>query len=269
MKRISIIGTGNMGSALIKGVTASGMVKGEDIVIFDVDHQRCDAMKEQHGLTVASEIGQAVGPDMEAVVLAVKPQIMALVLARVAHGVTARSLVISIAAGIPTDFILSHLPAGSRVIRAMPNAAAMVGRSATALCKAGAADEADLDRAAWLFSSFGIALKVEEKVMNAVTGLSGSGPAYLFVMMEALTDGGVLMGMDRATARALAVQTIIGSAEMALSGSPSFSELKDRITSPGGTTIAGLRVLERAGIRGILMEAVAAATLRSEELQPH
>jgi pyrroline-5-carboxylate reductase len=148
----------------------------------------------------------------------------------------------------------------------MPNAAAMVGASATALCKAGAADDADMATALELFEAVGKAVKVDEKLMNVVTALSGSGPGYIFPMMEALTDAAVLMGMDRPTARALTIQTFVGSAILAGSGDVSFSELKDRITSPAGTTIAGLHILEKAGLRGILMDAVKAATQRGEEL---
>ena len=154
------------------------------------------------------------------------------------------------------------------MIRAMPNAAAMVGYSATALCKAGLADEADLGTAMEIFSAIGTAVTVDEKMMNLVTGLSGSGPAYIFAIMEGLTDAAVLMGLDRPTARALTVQTVLGAATMASREAAHLGDLKDRITSPGGTTIAGLHVLERAGLRGVLMDVVAAATRRGDELEP-
>ncbi|MGO9571604.1 MAG: pyrroline-5-carboxylate reductase family protein, partial [Desulfomonilaceae bacterium] len=176
-------------------------------------------------------------------------------------------VVISVAAGISTGFILSLLNFPARIIRAMPNAAAMVGASATALCKAGSADDGDLEKAVDIFSAIGLAVTVEEKMMNVVTALSGSGPGYLFPIMEALTDGAVLMGLDRPTARALAGQTFMGAAIMALSGNEAFSDLKDRITSPGGTTIAGLQVMEQGGLRGILMDTVQAAVCRAEELE--
>jgi pyrroline-5-carboxylate reductase len=149
----------------------------------------------------------------------------------------------------------------------MPNAAAMVSAGATAVCKAGTADDKDLAAAVDLFNAVGSAVMVDEKMMNVVTALSGSGPGYLFIIMEALTDGAVLMGLDRPTARVLAVQTVLGAATMAASGNITFSELKDRITSPGGTTIAGLQVLESGGLRGLIMGAIEAATFRAEELQ--
>jgi pyrroline-5-carboxylate reductase len=147
----------------------------------------------------------------------------------------------------------------------MPNAAAMVGHSATALCKAGSADDNDLQVVQDLFQAFGSAVIVDEKLMNAVTALASSGLAYFFIIMEALTDAAVRVGMDRSTARQLTVQTTIGAAAMAYGGAP-FSDLKDRITSPGGTTVAALQVMERAGIRGTIMDAVEAATRRGEEI---
>jgi pyrroline-5-carboxylate reductase len=149
----------------------------------------------------------------------------------------------------------------------MPNAAALVGASATALCKGGSADDNDLEKALGIFSAIGLAVPVQESMMNVVTALSGSGPGYLFPVMEALADGAVLMGLDRPTARSLTAQTFMGSALMALSGDEAFSDLKDRITSPAGTTIAGLQVIERAGLRGIFMDAVQAAARRAEELE--
>ncbi len=148
----------------------------------------------------------------------------------------------------------------------MPNAAAMAGAGATAICKAGRADDNDLATALDLFSAVGTVEVVEEKMMNVITALSGSGPAYFFLILEALVDGAVRLGLDRSTARSLAIQTMAGAAKMALDGETSFCELKDRITSPGGTTMAGLYILERYGLRGILMEAVDAATSRAQEL---
>lgn len=267
MKAVSVIGTGNMGSAMVRGLIASGKVSRNSVVVYDVDAQKAGALEEELGTATASSVSDTIRPDTEILVFAVKPQILGPVLEEAAPHIHERPLVISIAAGISTEFILSKLRKEARVIRAMPNAAAMVGCSATALCKAGKADQEDLDRALDLFSAFGSAVSVEEKMMHAVTALSGSGPGYLFVIMEAMTDGAVLMGMDRPTARRLAVQTVLGAAIMAQSEDAAFSDLKDRITSPGGTTIAGLQVMEQGGIRGILMDAIEAATRRGEALQ--
>ena len=266
MTVIGAIGAGNMGAALIRGLIESGKAAAEGLRVYDVDRARIQVLEKELGIRGVSRIEDIVDEELSVLVLAVKPQILGEVLDSIADRIHDKLILLSIAAGIPTDFILSRLPVPARVIRAMPNAAAMVGASATAMCKAGAADDADLATALDLFSAVGVAVKVEEKLMNVVTALSGSGPGYLFPIMEALTDAAVLMGLDRPTARALTVQTFLGSAIMAGTQGASFSELKDRITSPGGTTIAGLHALEKAGLRGILMDAVQAATQRGEEL---
>jgi pyrroline-5-carboxylate reductase len=256
-----------MGHALVRGLVSSGktlpaMMRGSDI-----DSAKCRSVADEFGIEAAPALSDIVTPDTDVVILAVKPQIIGQVLETIADQAHERLVIVSIAAGITTDFILSKLKGPARVIRAMPNAAAMVSAGATALCKAGAADDKDLALAVELFSAVGTAVTVDEKMMNVVTALSGSGPGYLFIVMEALTDGGVLMGLDRPTARSLAVQTVLGAATMAASGNFTFSELKDRITSPGGTTIAGLQVLEAGGLRGLIMDAIEAATIRAEELQ--
>jgi len=254
-----------MGSALIRGLVRSRKIEAEMISVFDVDSVKLQSLEKELGIRSVKALKDAVSPDTSMLVLAVKPQIIGEAARAVADKVHDRLVAISIAAGVPTSFILSCLDKPARVIRAMPNAAAMIGRSATALCKAGAADEADLEMALDLFRSVGAAVALEEKMMNVVTALSSSGLAYLFIIMEALTDAAVRMGMDRPTARELTVQTVLGAATMA-EGSVPFSELKDRITSPGGTTMAALHVIERAGLRGILMDAIEAATRRGEEL---
>jgi pyrroline-5-carboxylate reductase len=260
LKKLSVIGLGNMGYALVRGLVSSGKALPAMIHGFDVDSARLQAVVNEFGIEAASALSDTVRPDTDILILAVKPQVIGEVLESIAHQAHEGLVVVSIAAGITTDFILSKLKGPARVIRAMPNAAAMMSAGATALCKAGAADDKDLALAVDLFGAVGTAVSVDEKMMNAVTG-------YLFVIMEALTDGGVLMGLDRPTARTLAVQTVLGAATMAASGNISFSELKDRITSPGGTTIAGLQVLESGGLRGLIMDAIEAATIRAEELQ--
>ena len=266
MDGIGIIGAGNMGSALVKGLIAAGVAAAESIAVFDVDRSKVHSLCHELGVCEAPSLPGIVSPGTKIIILAVKPQTMGEVLDDLAAALSEDVLLISIAAGISTAFILDRIGDRSRVIRAMPNAAAMVGVSATALCKAGIADENDVRNATEIFSAVGSSVTVDEKMMNVVTGLSGSGPAYIFACMEALTDAAVLLGLDRATARALTVQTVLGAATMAASEDTHFAALKDRITSPGGTTIAGLHVLERAGLRGTLMDAVAAATRRGDEL---
>lgn len=268
MKGIGFIGAGNMGSALVRGLVGSGGIAGHTISVFDVDRAKVLGLEKELGIRGVERLQDVVGADTDVLVLAVKPQIMGTVIDALAGRIHDELVVLSIAAGISTSFILTRLDKPARVIRAMPNAAAMVGMSATALCKAGTADDSDMEKALRIFSSVGTAVVVDEKLINLVTALASSGLAYIFVIMEALTDAGVRMGMDRPTARDLTVQTLLGAATMAASGNPPFSELKDRITSPGGTTIVGLQVLERAGLRGVLMDVVEAATRQAEVLAP-
>lgn len=266
MDGIGIIGVGNMGSALLRGLIRSEKASADQITVFDTDRSKTEPLREEFGIAIAPRESETIQSDTEILVLAVKPQIMGPVLDSIRGKIHESPLVISIAAGLTTGFILSHLDGAARVVRVMPNAAAMVGESASALCKAGQADDDDMAKALDIFSAFGVAVAVEEKMMNTVTALSGSGPGYVFAILEALVDGAVCMGMDRPTARTLAIQTVLGAARMAAAEEAPFSELKDRITSPGGTTIAGLHVLERAGLRGILMDVIEEATARGEEL---
>lgn len=269
MAKLACIGAGAMGSALVRGLVRSGRFLGVDIVVCDVDADKTRSLQEAASCKVVSVPEDAVTDDSQVVIIAVKPQDVPTVLSRISPKVHGEPLMISIAAGLSTGFLLERLPTGTRVIRAMPNAGAMVGMSATGLCKGGAADEDDLRTAVEIFGACGTVSIVPEKNMNAVTALSGSGPGYLFLLMEALTDAGVAQGLDRITARTLTVQTCMAAAEMAARGNEPFSLLKDRITSPGGTTIAGLQVMERRGVRGILMDAIQAATARGFELESH
>jgi len=199
------------------------------------------------------------------VVLAVKPQIMPAVLAGVKEFARPWHLVISIAAGVPLKVLEEALPE-SRIIRVMPNTPTLVGAGMAALAPGSLASREDLELALELFQSVGQAVAVEEKLMDAVTGLSGSGPAFVAVFIEALTDGGVKMGLPRTLAHTMAVQTVLGTAKLCLEEELHPGKLKDMVTSPGGTTIAGLHALESGGFRGVVMDAVSAAALRSEEL---
>jgi pyrroline-5-carboxylate reductase len=266
VKTIAVIGAGQMGSALVRGMVSSGQLEAECIKVFDVDSAKVRGLADELGVGEASDLRDALAGGVDLVLLAVKPQMLGDVLDSIAEFVHEDLVLLSIAAGISTSFIASRLDRPVRIIRAMPNAASVVGKSATALCKGGLADEQDLAYVQSLFSAMGTAVVVPEKLINAVTGLASSGLAYVFVIMEALTDGGVRMGLDRPTSRALTVETLLGAATMAASGNQPFSDLKDRITSPGGTTMAGLQVLERSGVRGVLMDVVEAATRRADEL---
>jgi pyrroline-5-carboxylate reductase len=202
----------------------------------------------------------------EVVVLAVKPAQMADALAGIGPVVTTRHLLVSIAAGVTLSAIEGSLPAGARVIRVMPNTPALVGMSASAFARGRAATAADAGLVGELLSSVGLALEVPEKLLDAVTGLSGSGPAYVFLMIEALSDGGVAAGLPRDVATKLAAQTLLGGARMVLETGMHPGALKDMVTSPGGTTIDGLHTLEQAGVRGALMSAVRVAAEKSAKL---
>ncbi|MFQ5895963.1 MAG: pyrroline-5-carboxylate reductase, partial [Nitrospinota bacterium] len=222
-------------------------------------------MRKSYGVATFRE-GAEASRGSDVVLLAVKPQQMAEALAGLKPAVNSEQLLVTIAAGVPSSFILGHLGDSYRLVRVMPNTPALVGRGAAAVARTGCATEADERLVVEMFSSVGRVVVVKEELMDAVTGLSGSGPAYAFMVLEALADGGVKMGLPRDVALTLAAQTVAGAAEMVLQTGQHPGALKDMVASPGGTTIAGLHALEAAGVRGAMMAAVEAATLRSAEL---
>jgi len=261
---IGFIGTGNMAEALIRGLTRAGVAKADQVLGSDPRPERREEMGRQYGIHATGD-NMEVARRSEILVLSVKPQVMAKVLEEIGPHIHSDALVISIAAGIPLAFIESRLPQ-ARVIRTMPNTPALVGAGATAIAAGGHATEKDLAAARRIFDSVGITVVLEEAQMDAVTGLSGSGPAYVFLVIEALSDAGVKVGLSRYNALALAAQTVLGSAKLLLETGEHPGRLKDMVTSPGGTAIAGLHTLEAGGLRTTLMDAVEAATERSREL---
>jgi pyrroline-5-carboxylate reductase len=261
---IGFIGTGNMAEALIRGLVHAGVAGPEQVVGSDPREERCAEMTGRYGIRVVSD-NVAVAKQADILVLSVKPQVMAKVLDEVGKHIHARALVISIAAGIPLTAIEAKLPQ-ARVIRTMPNTPALVGAGATAIAAGGHATDEDLRAAKRIFDSVGTTVILEEAQMDAVTGLSGSGPAYIFLVIEALSDAGVKVGLSRYNAQALAAQTVLGSAKLLIETNEHPGRLKDMVTSPGGTAIAGLHTLEAGGLRTTLMDAVEAATRRSREL---
>jgi pyrroline-5-carboxylate reductase len=264
-KKISIIGGGNMGEVIAAGIVSAGLIPATDLTITDVVTERLDYLKKKYGIAVSSNNKTTVkGTDI--VILAVKPQMMGTVLSELAPAVTKSKLIISIAAGIPVSLIEGYVKKGTPVIRVMPNTPALIGEGAAALAAGTTASEADLALARKIFDSVGVTVTVNEELMDAVTGLSGSGPAYGFIIIEALSDAGVKMGLARDVALKLAAQTMAGAAKLCLAGDRHPGQLKDMVTSPGGTTIAGIKALEEGKLRATLMEAVEAATLRSKEL---
>jgi len=263
--RFGFIGSGKMASALIRGILRSGMANAAEIIASDVVAEVRDKLSKELGIRV-TESNTEVVDGSDVVLLAVYPQIVRKVLPEIAPRVTDRHLVVSIAAGITTKQMIDGLGAVRRVVRVMPNTPALVGAGAAAFCLGGNATAVDAQFIGDLLSVVGRAWQVEERHLDAVTGLSGSGPAYIFAVIEALSDGGVRMGLPRSIATALAAQTVLGSAKMLIDTGLHPGELKDQVTSPGGTTIAGIHALERGGLRAALMNAVEAATHRSCEL---
>jgi pyrroline-5-carboxylate reductase len=264
-KRFAFVGAGNMAEALVRGLLASGAVTGEDITVSGRRKERTLRTAERLGVHAAADNAECVhGADV--VMLCVKPQVMSAVLAQVGSQVPPEALVISVAAGIPTSAMEHHLPPGARVVRSMPNTGAIVRQSATAIAGGSNATEADLDAAKAVFDSVGRTVVVDEVHLDAVTGLSGSGPAYMFLVIDALADAGVKVGLSRDVAMELAAQTVLGSAQLLLQTGEHPGRLKDQVTSPGGTAIAGIATLEAGGLRTTLINAVETATRRAREL---
>lgn len=262
---IAFVGAGNMAGALIRGLVGTGTVPADRITAADPDEARLGALGSELGIRTTSDNAEAVR-EATVVVLATKPQVFAQVLPGVAAALNPSALLISIAAGISTRVIERAFPPGSRVVRSMPNTPALVGAGATAIAAGAHATDADLGLAERLFRSVGIAVRVPEEQIDAVTGLSGSGPAYVFAMIEALRDAGIAEGLPADTAIQLASQTVFGAARLLLDEKEAPEVLRARVTSPGGTTRAGLDALASANFAGVIQGAVRAATLRSAEL---
>ncbi len=264
-KKIGVIGTGNMGEALISGLLHSRSSTPENIICSDIRKDKLKIVKESYGVLTSGNNLNVVSAS-EIVVYAVKPQIMASVLRETATSLDMSKLIISIAAGVPLSAIESCLNKDLRLVRVMPNIAASVKEGAAAIAPGKHALKDDLKVAKAIFDSVGKSVIIEEELMDAITGLSGSGPAYLFLIVDALADAGVKMGLSREDALLLSTQTVLGAAKLLMETNEHPGKLKDRVTSPGGTAIAGLHTLEEGGLRTTLINAVEAATRRSKEL---
>src|SRR5512146_1124778 len=247
-KTIAFLGAGNMAEALVKGLLRANVAEPREIVCSDRREERGPELVQRYGVRFTPSNREAV-EQAEVVVLSVKPQIMNKLLDEIAPVLNERKV--------------GH---GIRIVRTMPNTPALVGAGATALVAGVHATQDDLHQARSLFDAVGKTVVVDEPLLDAVTGLSGSGPAYIFLVIEALSDAGVKVGLPRATAQDLAAQTVLGSAKLLLETGEHPGRLKDQVTSPGGTAIAGLHTLEAGGLRTTLMNAVEAATKRSREL---
>lgn len=262
---IGFLGAGNMSSALIRGILASGLVTPAQVRASDVSDERLEKLQKLHGIETTKNNLELVRW-ASVLVFAVKPQVIDRVVKETASAFGSETLAISIAAGIPIAAFERRLPENARVIRAMPNTAAIALAGATAIAPGSHATEADMSLAKHIFDAVGRTVVLDESLIDAVTGLSGSGPAYIMLIIEALADGGVKVGLHRETALLLAAQTVYGSAKLQLDTGEHPGRLKDMVTSPGGTAIAGLHTLESGGLRRTLIDAVEVATNRAQEL---
>jgi pyrroline-5-carboxylate reductase len=240
-------------------------VTADQIRASDVNEERLAELHEKYGVHTTLD-NEELARWADVVVIAVKPQIVDRVLAPVAAALGEGALLVSIAAGVPIEAIEARLPARARVIRAMPNTAAIALAAATAIAPGAHATPPDIEVARALFEAVGRCVVLDETLLDAVTGLSGSGPAYVMVIIEALADGGVKVGLGRDIALLLAAQTVYGAAKLQLETGEHPGRLKDMVTSPGGTAIAGLHTLESGGLRRTLIDAVEAAATRSAQL---
>jgi pyrroline-5-carboxylate reductase len=263
--KIGFFGAGKMATALAKGFVNAEIVFPREITAADPFDAARKYFVDETGANMA-ESNVEVAEAATVLILATKPDQVAGVLAEISGVFTKNHLLISIAAGVPIAKLEGGLPAGARVIRVMPNTPALVGAGASAFALGKAATTADGELAKKLLSAVGSAFQVKENLLDAVTGLSGSGPAYVYQFIEALSDGGVAAGLPREIATKLAAQTVLGSAKMVLETGQHPGALKDQVTSPGGTTIEGLHELEKGQFRGVVISAVRAATEKSKKL---
>ncbi len=262
---IGFIGGGNMAEALIRGLVKGNHLPATHVLASGPRRERLDELHAKYAIETMLD-NKVLAERCDLVVLSVKPQILDKVLREVGDRLKSGTLLISIAAGVDTATIEEAVADGVRVVRAMPNTPALVGAGATAISAGKHASPEDLATARAMFDAVGITVELDESHLDAVTGLSGSGPAYIFLILEALADAGVKVGLSRRNAQRLAAQTVMGSAKMLMDLDEHPGVLKDMVTSPGGTAIAGLHTLEEGGLRTTLINAVETATKRAREL---
>jgi len=264
-KTIAFLGAGNMGEALIRGLLTAKTVMPSQIIATDVRPERLGDLAKTFGVRTTDDNARAI-TDADIVLLAVKPQQMSTVLAPLKSAATVRKLFISIAAGVTTARIEGELGGKARVVRVMPNTPALVGAGAAALAKGAFATDNDLATAESILGAVGITVRVEERFIDAVTALSGSGPAYVFYVTEAMIKAGVAVGLDEALAKKLAIQTVYGAAKLLVESGEEPESLRHKVTSRGGTTEAALKVMSERELVEIFGEAIKAAEQRSREL---
>ena len=266
VKEIGLIGIGNMGTALLAGIINSKVEKNDKIIIYDIDQKLLNVKKKEFEVDSAENLKVLI-QDSKYIILAVKPQVFDIVLNEIGSLVNENQVIISIAAGISISHIQKYIKKKIGIVRVMPNTPALVGEGASVIATNEIIKDEDLEYVKKIFDAVGIVVAMDEKYFDAVTGLSGSGPAYIYIIIEALSDGGVKMGLPRDIALKLAAQTILGSAKMYLKTEKHPGILKDMVTSPGGTTITALHELEKGKLRSTLISAVEAATNKSKSLK--
>ncbi|MEE2709699.1 MAG: pyrroline-5-carboxylate reductase [Gemmatimonadota bacterium] len=267
-KKVLIVGSGNMGSALLGGIRRADLVPPEHITITGLRPDYLETLSDQW--QVAWSINNRLSiHEADIIILCVKPQTLGNVLREIEGDLESCQLIISIVAGIGTDYISSQIKKDNPIIRAMPNIASLVDEGATAISAGKHADKSHEVIAAHIFEAVGRVVTVRENLLDAVTGLSGSGPAYIYMVIEALSDGGVKMGLPREIAMDLAAQTVLGAAKLIQETGIHPAVLRDQVLTPGGTTIAAVHDLETSGLRSMLISAVETATKRSHELSVH
>lgn len=265
-KRLCILGTGNMGDALLSGILSAGLYKKGDIVVSDISEDRLAGARSKFGIeTTKDNIDACTSSGF--IIIAVKPGAVKSLLEEISGAIDKSNVIVSIAAGVSIIRIREWLDKDVPIIRVMPNTPVVVKEGITAISPGPGVKDADLSVIKKVFGAVGKTIVINEEHLNAVTGLSGSGPAYIFTIIEALSDGGVKAGLPRSTATLLAAQTVLGAAKMVLETGEHTGSLRDKVTSPGGTTIEGLYMLESAGIRAALISAVEHATKRAIEIE--
>jgi pyrroline-5-carboxylate reductase len=264
-ERIGFIGGGKMAEALAKGIINANLSSVDKIIASDVDEKRCQVLERGAGIKT-TQVNRKITTNSDVIILAVKPNVIGIILKELKNDITPKHLIVSIAAGIPLNFIESVLNEGCRVVRVMPNTPCLVGETAAGYALGKNATQDDGKLVGKILNAVGKSYLLEEKHLDAVTGLSGSGPAFVYTVIEALSDGGVKMGLPRDISTKLAAQTVLGSAKMVLESGMHIGELRDFVTSPGGTTIEGIHALEKGSVRNALIDAVEKATKKSKRL---
>ena len=263
--KIGFIGTGNMGSSIIKGILSSKFEKSENINIFDLDKEKVNNLVKEYGVNAVNS-EKELAKNCNIIILSVKPHIIPVVLKNLSGNVKKDTIILTIAAGISISVIENALGEDKKVVRTMPNTPAQVLSGMTAVTFNKNIENSEKEIIFKLLNSFGKSVEIEEKLMHVYTGISGSLPAYVYMFMEALADGGVLCGMPRDKAYKIVAQAVAGSAKMLLETGKHPGQLKDEVCSPAGTTIEAVRVLENGNFRGNVIEAVAACTEKSKEM---